>query len=101
MAGIVRGHTDKTQHNGMIWGVYVRTGDRRDGIGGQLTDACSQWARERGVDIIRLGVNSANVAAIRRYAACGFQVCGLSPRALRYDGKDYDELMMVRELNRS
>ena len=101
MAGIVRGHTDKTQHNGMIWGVYVRTGYRQEGVGGRLTDACIQWARERGVDIIRLGVNSANVAAIRLYAACGFQVCGLSPRALRYDGKDYDELMMVRELNRS
>jgi ribosomal protein S18 acetylase RimI-like enzyme len=99
MMGIVRGLTTKTQHNGTIWGVYVRPDYRRQGIGGGLMAACVGWARQRGVEVVKLGVTSTNVAAIRLYAASGFQVYGMEPKALRYDGRYYDELLMLRELN--
>jgi ribosomal protein S18 acetylase RimI-like enzyme len=100
MVGIVRGHSAKTQHGAMVWGVYVRPGYRRQGIAGQLIEACTQWARERGVDIVKLGVTDTNVAAIRLYTACGFQVYGIDPKAIRTDNRDYSELLMAKELNR-
>lgn len=98
MAGVARERTPKLRHSGFIWGVYVRPNYRRQNIGGRLSEACLQWAQEQGMAIVRLEVNSVNVAAIRLYAACGFRVCGLSPRALHVDGMEYDELMMVREI---
>ena len=98
MAGMARERSPKLRHNGFMWGVYVQPGYRRGGAGRRLSQACVQWAQEQGVEVVRLDVNSLNVAAVRLYAACGFRVCGLSPRALRFDGVDYDELMMVQEL---
>lgn len=99
MMGIARGHTTKTQHNGMIWGVYVRPGYRRQGIGGRLIEACIQWAQDRGVEVVKLGVTNTNIAAIRFYAESGFQVYGMEPKALRLNNKYYDELLMVRVLD--
>ena len=100
MIGIARGHTTKNQHSGFIWGVYVRPGYRRQGFGGQLMDACIQWAQERGVEVVKLGVTNTNIGAIRLYEACGFSVYGVEPRALRHKDKDYDQLLMVRDLNK-
>ena len=98
MMGIARGCTAKTLHSGFIWGVYVRPGYRRQGLARQLMEACIEWAHERGVEIVKLGVTNTNVAAIRFYAACGFHVYGIEPKALWYNDRYYDELLMVREI---
>ena len=98
MAGIARENTPKTRHGGFIWGVYVRPDDRGRKIGRQLIEACLQWAKDQGVETVRLDVNSINVAAIRLYASCGFRVVGLIPKVLKVDGVTYDELVMVHEV---
>ena len=98
MTGIVRGHSANTYHGAMIWGVYVRPGYRRQGIAGQLIEACNQWAQERGTEIVKLGVTDTNITAIRLYTACGFQVYGIDPKAIRYNNRDYSELLMARDL---
>ena len=98
MTGVARGHTTKTQHSGFIWGVYVRPSHRRRVIAGKMMEACIQWAQERGVEIVKLTVTNTNVPAIRLYGACGFCVYGVEPKALRFNNKHYDELMMAREL---
>lgn len=98
MAGIARGDSPKTRHGAFLWGVYLRPGYRGQKLGRRLTEACLRWAREQGVETVRLDVNSANIAAIRLYASSGFQEVGLMPKAVRVDGVDYDELMMVLEL---
>jgi GNAT superfamily N-acetyltransferase len=100
MSGIARGRGAKTQHNGFIWGVYVRPVHRRQGLAGQLVEACIGWAGKRGVEIVKLGVTNTNVGAIRFYAACGFSIYGVEPKALRLNNKYYDELMMARELDK-
>jgi RimJ/RimL family protein N-acetyltransferase len=61
-------------------------------------EACLGWARERGVEIVKLGVTNKNVAAIRFYAACGFHAYGIEPKALWHNDRYYDELLMVREI---
>lgn len=99
MMGIVRGQSSKTQHNGMIWGVYVRPGYRRQGIGKQLTTACLQWAQASGVEVVKLGVTDTNIGAIQLYIECGFRVYGVAPKALRHNAKDYDEILMVKDVS--
>lgn len=96
MTGLYRGHWPKTQHSANIWGVYVTTAWRGQGIAKALIKACLDWARARGVTVAKLGVVTSNTPAIRCYARCGFQVYGLEPQVIGYDGVFYDELLMAR-----
>jgi RimJ/RimL family protein N-acetyltransferase len=43
-------------------------------------------------------VVTTNPAAIRCYTRCGFEVYGIEPQAIRYDGKNYNELLMAIRL---
>lgn len=45
---------------------------RRQGMACALTDAAYAWARERGIDTVRLKVYSANADALAFYADAGF-----------------------------
>jgi RimJ/RimL family protein N-acetyltransferase len=96
MTGLYRGHWPKTQHSANIWGVYVTPAWRGQGVAGALLEACIDWARKQGVTVVKLGVVTSNTPAIRCYARCGFQVYGLDPQVIRYDGVFYDELLMAK-----
>jgi RimJ/RimL family protein N-acetyltransferase len=98
MTGLYRRHWPKTQHSAMIWGVYVTPAWRGQGIAGVLLEACLDWARAQGVMIVKLGVVTTNTPAIRCYVRCGFQVYGLEPQVIHYDGVFYDELLMARTM---
>lgn len=54
-----------------------------------------------GVEQITLAVTSSNHAAVGLYQSVGFVQVGRIPRALRVDGLYYDELNMVRMINRA
>jgi ribosomal protein S18 acetylase RimI-like enzyme len=56
-------------------------------------------AEELGLVQIELHVNADNARAIRFYRREGFDPIGRIPRALRHDGRDHDELLMVRRLD--
>ena len=98
MAGVFRGSFSKTQHNGTIWGVYVSHVYQRQGVGSQLIQSCIEWAQAREIDLLKLAVVNTNIAAIRFYADCQFQIYGIEPKAIHYNDRYYDELLMVREL---
>lgn len=98
MTGLYRGNRPKTQHSATIWGVYVTAPWRGQGIANALIEACLDWARQRGVTVAKLGVATTNTPAIHCYARCGFQVYGLEPQVIRYDGVCYDELLMARAI---
>jgi len=61
-----------------------------------LVKACIQWAREREVNIVKLGVLTASTSAIRCYQRCGFTIYGTEPRGIFYDGHYYDGYLMYR-----
>jgi RimJ/RimL family protein N-acetyltransferase len=46
------------------------------------------------IEEIRLSVVTTNAEAVRLYAKAGFSVYGLERRALKIDGRYYDELLM-------
>ena len=101
MAGIRKGESPKTRHGAYIWGIYVRPTWRGLHIAEALIETCANWARARGVALLKLGVMANNEAAIRCYKRCGFTVYGTEPRALFYEGRYYDEFLMYCSLNDS
>jgi GNAT superfamily N-acetyltransferase len=55
-----------------IWGLVVSDGHRGKRIGQRLVEAAESWARERGVDTIRLRTNEIRTDAHRFYERLGF-----------------------------
>ena len=100
MTGIARGRSPKTRHGADIWGVYVTSSWRGLHIAEELIHSCIDWAKARGIVILRLAVVAANKSAIRCYERCGFTTYGTEPRSLLYEGKFYDEYMMSLSLDR-
>ncbi len=98
MAGIRRGGTEKTEHNAIIWGVYVRDGWRGARLTEALFDRCVAWARQHGVTVVKLTVLATNAAAIRAYLRYGFSIYGVEPDSVRWEGVSYDELLMAKRL---
>jgi len=95
-AGFMRESGAKEQHKGYLYGVYVRAALQGRGLGERLTLSVIDWARPR-VDLLRCSVSSENLGAKGLYLRLGFVVYGTEPRAIRIDGRDYDEdhLVMV------
>jgi RimJ/RimL family protein N-acetyltransferase len=98
IAGYVAQESSKQAHKAMLWGMYVRPGARNAGLGKRLVAAVLGHARGR-VEMVQLTVVSENEAARRLYSALGFVEYGLEKRALKQDGRYYDEFLMVKFLD--
>ena len=101
MTGIRQGESPKTRHGGYIWGVYVRPEWRGLHIAEIFIETCIEWAKIKGIDIVKLGVMTNNTSAVRCYERCGFTTYGTEPRGILYEGKYYDEYLMSRMLDNS
>ncbi len=77
--------------------MYVRPGSRKSGVGRRLVETIIEFARER-VEVIQLAVVSDNEQARRLYARLGFLEYGIEKKALKQDGRYYDEVLMVKDL---
>lgn len=98
MTGVRKGEAPKTKHGAYVWGVYVRPAWRGLHIADALINMCENWARERDVVILKLGVMANNESAIHCYKRYGFTIYGTEPQALFYDGQYYDEYLMYYSL---
>ena len=85
----------KRAHKGMLWGMYVRPAARGTGLARLLVETVLAHARER-VELIELSVVAENRVAYRLYASLGFEAYGLERRALKIDGRYWDEALMVK-----
>ena len=101
MSGISKGESPKTKHGAYIWGVFVRPEWRGLHIAEELINTCIEWVKERGAEIVKLGVVTTNSSAIRCYERCGFTIYGTEPCAIFYDGKHFDEHLMFKVLDDS
>ena len=84
----------KTAHRGVIWGVYVRPAFRGRGIARLLIEDVLVFASTK-VEQVHLAVVVGNAPALRLYESLGFVTYGTEPHALRIDGRDFDEHLMV------
>jgi ribosomal protein S18 acetylase RimI-like enzyme len=87
----------KTNHKAALWGMYVRPAARSSGLGRRLVEAVVNHASER-VEQLQLSVVSTNGDAWRLYRNIGFSEYGREMKALKQDGRYYDEILMVRFL---
>ena len=76
--------------------ICVADGWREVGIGSALVDAAKDWARQRGLGKVALGVFPDNDRAIAVYEHAGFAREGLRRRQYRVPGGEFrDELLMA------
>lgn len=99
ITGLRREPLVQIRHKATIWGVFVDPAHRRKGIAQALLNAAvghasTQWDSAQ----LLLCVNAVNGAAKKLYESLGFAVFGVEPRALRVDGRFYDEEHMYRSL---
>jgi ribosomal protein S18 acetylase RimI-like enzyme len=97
IAGLLIREGQKEAHKGLLVGRYVRPSARNAGVGRRLVETIIEFARQR-VELIRLSVVRDNEQARRLYERLGFLEYGLELRALKQDGRYYDEVLMAKDL---
>ena len=80
----------KEAHKSLLVGMYVRPSARKSGVGRRLVETIVEFARQR-VELIQLSVVSDNEQARRLYGRLGFLEYGIEKKALKQDGRYYDE----------
>jgi RimJ/RimL family protein N-acetyltransferase len=98
MAGYSARENSKQAHKGLLWTMYVRATARNTGLGRKLVTAILDHARGR-VELVQLTVVSENESARKLYRAMGFVEYGYEKKALKHNGKYYDEVLMANFLD--
>ena len=98
IAGYGTHENPKQAHKALLWGMYVRAAARNAGLGRRLVAAVLDHARGR-VEMVQLSVVSENEAARRLYSSLGFVEFGYEKRAMKQNGRYYDEVLMVKFLD--
>ncbi|NOU98577.1 GNAT family N-acetyltransferase [Paenibacillus planticolens] len=89
----------KTAHKSNVFGMFVAPEKSGQGLGKSLMLELISKARDcEGIEQINLAVISENVIARKLYDSLGFKVYGVEQRALKYNGKYFDEDYMVLRL---
>jgi ribosomal protein S18 acetylase RimI-like enzyme len=79
-------------------GGHVRSAQRKEcRVGRRLVETIIEFARQR-LELVQLSVVSENEQARRLYERLGFLEYGLELRALKQDGRYYDEVLMAKNL---
>ena len=97
MAGLSHEPGTREAHKGILWGLYVRPGNRRTGLGRALLRAALTHARGQFEQVV-LHVVSDNDPARLLYESEGFVSYGLERRAMKDGARYLDEYLMVRYL---
>jgi len=84
----------KTQHKGAMYGVYVDPLWRGTGAARALVQRVIDHAAERGL-AVHAHVIADNEPALRLYLGLGFKPYGREPKALFWDGRFHDEVLLV------
>ncbi len=87
----------KTQHRGVIWGMYTRPKSRKQGIASALIQTVITDAKSKVLQLHLTCVTS-NRGAIQFYQKQGFKIYGTEPRALKIGDTFFDEHLMVLDL---
>ena len=90
---------DKTSHKAMIWGVYVRPENRGHRLSEALIEEAIQDCRQY-VEQALIHVSAENYPAIKIYQGLGFEEFGREPKARKIGNKYYDEVCMIKFLNK-
>ncbi|ANY68392.1 GNAT family N-acetyltransferase [Paenibacillus sp. BIHB 4019] len=102
LAGIVtfmREKKAKTAHKANVYGMYVAPPFRGQGIAKALMLALMARAKSsKGLEQLHLAVVTDNISAIKLYQELGFELYGVEPNALKFNGNYSDENLMALKL---
>ncbi|MCD9021843.1 GNAT family N-acetyltransferase [Cohnella silvisoli] len=99
MSGFIREKRLKLKHKGLIWGVYVTTDYRQQGIGKKMIEEIVTRAKSiKGLTQINLSTMATNEAGIRLYQSLGFETYGVERKALKVGDVYLDEHLMALHL---
>ena len=100
MVAVGRSKFEKMRHRGHVWGVYFDPSTRGKGIATKLfDDIISRASNSPGLVQLDIEVVTENRVAFDLYRKMGFVVTGEQPRAIKVNGKYYDEHLLVRHLD--
>ena len=88
------GAREKEAHKATLFGMYVPSACRGQGIGAQLVQSVLDEARARQLRLVQLTVTQGNEAAERLYASQGFEIFGVEPMALRLGDAFFNKVHM-------
>ncbi|WP_053005791.1 GNAT family N-acetyltransferase [Kiloniella spongiae] len=97
IAGLRISKKEKLRHKGTLWGMYIKSEARGNGLAKQLASLIIETAKETTEELL-LTVVASNIPAVNLYKALGFIEYGIEPRALKVQGTYYDELLMLLRL---
>ena len=96
ITGFARQDSLKGCHKGTIWGVYVVPSARGRGIARVMMEEALRRCRAvEGLEEVMLAVVTTNETARGLYKSLGFETYGVEPRALKIEGRYYDDELMV------
>ncbi|MHA7682611.1 GNAT family N-acetyltransferase [Cupriavidus sp. PET2-C1] len=99
IAGVRRESLSQVSHKATIWGVFVAPNQRGKGVARDLLNTAMAHASKNWDSAqCNLCVNTENTAAKQLYESLGFAAFGIEPRAMKVDGRFYDEQHMVLKL---
>ncbi len=96
IAGFHREIGPKTRHKGRVWGVYVSSAKRGQGVGRRMMQMLLARVTElNGLEQVLLSVTSSQTTALALYQSLGFESFGTEPRALNLEGRYLDEHYLI------
>ncbi|HBP31985.1 MAG: GNAT family N-acetyltransferase [Advenella sp.] len=90
----------REQHKGFVWGVFVASHVRGQGIAQALLTRLLAYA-DQHYEQVTLSATAANTPALKLYQEAGFEIYGKEPRSLKDETGYSDELLMVRFAGKS
>ena len=100
MINVARPTLKKLRHIGIIWGVFVSTEHREQGLARELLlETISEARRTDGLRQLHIEVVTTNERALDLYQKVGFECYGTQPRAIRAEDGFHDEHLLALILN--
>jgi ribosomal protein S18 acetylase RimI-like enzyme len=96
--GMKRQPASKMAHRATVVMVYVRATLRGTGLATRVLDRLVEHALDNGIRQLELAVSAENAAAIQFYRRAGFVEAGLIPGGFLHEGREIDDLIMVRRI---
>jgi ribosomal protein S18 acetylase RimI-like enzyme len=93
----IRRHVGRQSHVGTM-GMSVKSGFRKIGIGARLMEKIIGEGNKQELKIVTLQVNETNFPAITLYKKLGFKETGRIPKAVYWNEKYVDDIIMVKDL---
>lgn len=98
LIGLVREQLPRAAHRASITMVYLRKDFRGSGLAKSVLDMVVKFAWDIGVTQLELTVSAENPVAISFYRREGFVEIGRIPAGFIHEGREIDDVLMVRRL---